>query len=462
MLKHTLVIGALALALNASAHATDLLQIYQEAQKNDATYQAAAATYSAAKYGMPIALAALLPQVQLTANTQLNSPRPVPADHPANYNSNNYQIQITQPVLNLGAWGLFSESRITVAQAALTFTQAQQQLITDVTTAYFNVLEAQEKLNYAQTNQSSLAQQMNQTEQQYKVGLKALTDVQSTKASYESAIASTVSAQNAVENAYEQLAVLTGKPETNLAILAPDAPLIKPNPNNSENWVNAALQGNLDLQAAQLQAKLNELGITVAKLGDGNAPGYVPTINAVATNSYSRTHGVATGSDPSSVGGRARSAQLNISYSAFNGGSTYYEVKKANYTAQSAEFTLEQTRRNTISNTRQAYLNILSDISQVKAYKQAVISGESSLEAITAAYNVGTRTIVDLLTQQSNLFNSEQQYANARYQYITDSLNLKAQTGLLAPNDVVAINQWLTPATTTTSSSTMPMVKSAS
>ena len=85
----------------------------------------------------------------------------------------------------------------------------------------------------------------------------------------------------------------------------------------------------------------------------------------------------------------------------------------------------------------------MSDISQVKALRQAVISGESSLQATRAAYEVGTRTIVDLLTEQSNLFDSQQQYADAIFKYITDSLELKFQAGILTANDIRGINKWL-------------------
>jgi len=72
-----------------------------------------------------------------------------------------------------------------------------------------------------------------------------------------------------------------------------------------------------------------------------------------------------------------------------------------------------------------------------------VISGESSLNATRQAYLVGARTIVDVLTQQSNLFSSQQQYAQAVYNYITDSLSLKQNAGTLSPQDIEAINKWL-------------------
>lgn len=441
--KHALALAVLAATVGLnSTHAADLLQVYQQAVAHDASFQADQEQYAAAKENLPIARSVMLPSLTLSANTAINEPDPRGLG-PERYNSNGFTFTITQPLLNLSAWSLYSQADISVAQAAMTFAQAQQQLIIQVATAYFNVLEAQDKLAYAQTFELQLKQQLAQTQQQYKVGLKAMTDVQSTEASYETAVADRISAENALNNAYEQLEEITGTPERNLAPLKTDAPLLKPNPLNPDTWVNVALQNNLTLQAAQLQRRYDNAGISVAKFGNGTIPGYYPTVNLVGVDNFGRNHDEDQGSPVSSSASRSMSGGLQASYTVFNGGGTYYTVEQARYTAEAAQYSEEQAHRQTVSDTRQAYLNVLADISQVQALNQAMISGESSLQAITAAYNVGTRTIVDLLTQQSDLYDTQQQYANARYQYILDSLSLKQASGLLAPSDVVAINQWL-------------------
>ncbi|MDF2940047.1 MAG: type secretion protein TolC [Gammaproteobacteria bacterium] len=413
---------------------TDLVDIYQQAAAHNATYQSALATYQAAKYGVPISRASLLPSVTLAANTTDNHVDP---NAVTNYNTHGYTLTLTQPIFNFGAWKAYTQAEYTLKQAAVTYAQAQQTLIMNVASAYFNVLEAQDQLRYAQKNEDSLKQQMNQTEQQYKVGLKALTDVESTRASYESAIASTVAAQNGLNNAIEALTVVTGQPEGDLAPLETNFPLIKPQPANSNTWVQFGLQHNLNLQSAQLQAEIQKLGIDIAKAGTSSTPGYLPIVTG--TGSYG------SAKDNSNTNGNVTTAtaEASVTWNLFNSGETYATVKQADYNYQASTATLEETRRSTISDVRQSYLNILSDISQVQALNQAVISGESSLNATRQAYLVGTRTIVDVLTQQSNLFQSQQQYATAVYTYINDSLSLKQNAGTLSQNDIVAINQWL-------------------
>lgn len=427
-------ITLLGLSFAHSSCATDLMDIYQQAAAHNATYQSALATYEAAKYGVPIARSALLPAAALAANTTGNHEDP---NDPTNYNTHGYTLTLTQPIFNWASWKAYTQADYTLKLAAITFAQAQQTLIMSVATSYFGVLEAQDQLRYAEKNEASLKEQMNQTEEQYKVGLKALTDVESTRASYESAIASTVSAQNGLQNAIESLMVVTGQPESDLAPLKTDFPLIKPQPDNSDTWVQFGLEHNLALESADLTAQIQKYNIDIAKAGTAATPGYYPIVTGTGTYGTAKDNSNTNGNVTTST------ASLGVTWNLFNSGETYATVKQAGYNYQADAETLEATRRSTISDVRQSYLNILSDISQVQALNQAVVSSESSLNATRQAYLVGSRTIVDVLTEQSNLFSFQQQYAEAVYNYITDSLSLKQNAGTLSPQDIAAINEWL-------------------
>jgi outer membrane protein len=428
---------------------TDLQTVYNQAAANNGTYLAAEASYKAASYGVPISRASLLPSLSVTANTTATHVSPGPAGYP---NTNGYGLVLAQPLLNLGAWYSYTQSEATYRQAAVTYAEALQNLIMTSASSYFNVLEAQDQLRYAEANQQSLAEQMVQTNAQYKVGIKALTDVESTRASYESAVATTVADQNNLNDALQSLAVVTGQPEKDLAPLKQNFPLLKPDPADMQAWVNFGLKNNLALQSAALQSEIDKLGIRVTAMN-----GYVPTItaegiydnsNGGGAISSSSTGSSSTGSStPEAQGPRetTKSVELVANWNAFSGGQTWASVRQSQYTYQSGVANQAQTARETDANISQAYLNVLSDISQIQAYGQSVVSGEVSLRAMKAGYLVGTRTIVDVLTQQSNLFSSEQLYAESIYNYINDSLTLKQEAGLLSPQDVTAVNGWLVP-----------------
>jgi outer membrane protein len=104
---------------------------------------------------------------------------------------------------------------------------------------------------------------------------------------------------------------------------------------------------------------------------------------------------------------------------------------------------LEAAYRAAESGTKIAYNTVLTQISQVSALHQSVKSNNSALRATTAALDVGTRTIVDVLNAQTDLLSTKKNYSLAKYKYIMSGLNLKKETGSLSLEDLEQVNNLL-------------------
>ena len=416
-----LSLGVAFLSFNISAIAEDLSTTYQEAAQNNATYQAAMMTYEAAKEGVPIARGALLPAVTLGTTSFSRNLK-------TDINTTNFGLTATQQVFNYADWETYTQSQFQLKEDALTYQKSLQTLTTTVATDYFNVLESEELLKYATANVRSNKENLDQAEQQYKVGLKAITDVQTAKATYESAVATQINDANRVQDTLQTLSALTGKPEKELSQLKSDFPKIKPSPEDPSVWIKTAMKHNLDVLLTQEQVEIDQAGVQVQQAN------FYPTLNAEGSYGHESSSGTSTNTS---------SVSANASWNIFNGFSTVHSVKKAAFTKDSDQDTFLQQQRNTSSQTQSDYLTVFSDIAQINAYQQAVISGEASVKAAKAQYQVGTTTIYDLLQEQTKLFSAEQQYANSLYQYIKDSLLLKTDAGLISSQDIDAINNWL-------------------
>lgn len=96
-----------------------------------------------------------------------------------------------------------------------------------------------------------------------------------------------------------------------------------------------------------------------------------------------------------------------------------------------------------MKNVRANNNNINSSIGAIRAYEQTVISAESALEATKAGFDVGTRTIVDVLEATQALYNAESNLSDSRYDYIISILNLRQSVGTLSEQDIVDINAGL-------------------
>lgn len=423
----------------AMVSAENLMQVYQQALNSDPTYLKAVDQHEADIEGVPIARAALLPSVevlgaaaysQLDKNGAANTPIGSYSSRTSQYN-----LQLTQTVFDMEQWDTLGQANLTLKGSDATYTAAIQDLMFRVASAYFAVLQAREELRYSYTNTESLAKQLDQTEQQYRVGLKTRSDVDLAQASYDSAVANHISTINDLSNARENLRAITGTYYSHIAILRQDLPLITPFPADPNQWVNVATKQNWTLLASKYAAEAAQKGIAI------NWDNNLPTLSLQTTYGHttSSTWDAAyqTGSTTGSV------ATLNLTIPIVEGGLTVADTRQAEYLTQVAQKAYEFNLRDTVNQTRQAYLAILSGISQIQADKQAVISGESALQGNIAGYRVGTKTIVEVLKAQDTLFQSQSQYATDRFNYLTSSIKLKEETGTLSVNDLRAINNWL-------------------
>lgn len=411
--------------------AQDIAEVYQLAQKNNAQYMAAEATFKASQENVPIALGQLLPNITLSYTAQESysstaSPR-------TKFFKQAPSIKASQLLFDWSIWQAYSAATYQAKADAIVFAQAQQTLIVSVAEAYLKILQSQDNVAYAKANTSWNKELLNQTEEKYKVGLSAITDVQAIKAQYEQAVADNVQTENDLATAYTKLLQITGTEITAIEDLHADFPFNKPEPATIEEWLDIALKQNLTI--VQQQYKLE-----VARKGTNAAWGkFTPSagLSAEAARELNYQYPSYT------VGSNSANAAISAQWNIINGGGDYAATKQKKYAENAEKYTLLEAKRITESALKTAYLTVLSDISKVEAYKQAVIAAEASVAAMKAGYDVGTRTIVDLLNQQQQLFSAQKEYSQARYAYINDLLTLKRQAGTLSYHDIDAINNWL-------------------
>ncbi|MCK5639997.1 MAG: TolC family outer membrane protein, partial [Gammaproteobacteria bacterium] len=248
----------------------------------------------------------------------------------------------------------------------------------------------------------------------------------------DAARAQAIVAANQLDTAREILRELTGREHTELALLSDNMPLNSPEPEDIEQWVGKAMQQNLPLLAAQSAARISELQFKQQRAG------HYPTLDLVANHTYSDTTEASFGSESEDT---TIGIQLNMPI--FQGGGIASRSREARHLYTQAQQKLEQQRRATIREARAAYLAVMAGISQVKALQQSLSSSEIALKATQAGFDVGTRTIVDVLNSQRELYRAQRDYARARYDHLLASLNLKQAAGILAEVDIKQINNWL-------------------
>lgn len=440
----------------SSAHAENLMDAYRQARQSDPVLQQADAQRRAVSENVNQAWAVLLPQINAQGSFS-DSHGTSTSNQPVN-NGNGFQVfasrsssstrnfdksaTLDQTIFDFGK---FASVRVAHAQAAsgeANYQAAEQDLILRTATAYFNVLTAEDELRFAKANEQALAKQLDQAQQRFNVGLSAITDVDAAKAQHDAAAAAVIQAQNVVFDNREALSQITGQPVGELSKLTNDLPLDKPQPDAIDAWVDLALRSNPALQSQRDQVEAFQHQIGVARAG------HLPTLNAQVSYTDSPAWGDQTGSSlPGSVhfdsGRHDTVIGLVLQVPIFSGGLVHSQVRQAIAQRDEQSDVLEQDRRNVVRNTRSAFNAIEAGISEVEAQKQAVVSAQKALEATQAGFEVGTRTIVDVLISQQNLFQAQSSYSQARHAFVVNQLTLKDAAGTLDVKDLEAANALL-------------------
>ncbi|EMC3652154.1 outer membrane channel protein TolC [Citrobacter braakii] len=432
-----ILIGLSLSGFTTLSQAENLMQVYQQARLSNPELRKSAADRDAAFEKINEARSPLLPQLGLGADyTYSNGYRDA---NGVNSNATSASLQLTQTLFDMSKWRALTLQEKAAGIQDVTYQTDQQTLILNTATAYFNVLNAIDVLSYTQAQKDAVYRQLDQTTQRFNVGLVAITDVQNARSQYDTVLANEVTARNNLDNAVEQLRQVTGNYYPELASLNVDG--FK---TNKPQAVNALLKEaenrNLSLLQARLSQDLAREQIRLAQ--DGHLPTLGLTASTgVSDTSYSGSKTNTSQYDDSNMG--QNKIGLNFSLPLYQGGMVNSQVKQAQYNFVGASEQLESAHRSVVQTVRSSFNNINASISSINAYKQAVVSAQSSLDAMEAGYSVGTRTIVDVLDATTTLYNAKQQLANARYTYLINQLNVKSALGTLNEQDLVALNNTL-------------------
>ena len=443
MIPNTLKISALALALVMSSTSSfgatlqDLSTTLKQATKNDPQWASTVHGYHASKESIGIFSAGLKPQVSLSAEVSRENGY-VNGSGENRYNQESYAATLVQPLFRLDQWHNHQKGNATEQQIDATFVADQQSFYMRVVKTYLDVLRSNENLQFRNAEKAAIKRQLEQTVQRFNVGLIANTDVQEAKAAYDISSVQQIIAEQDLALTLQNLETLTGAPIENVASLQANAPITPPSPQDISQWVETAL-ANSPVIAAALHAK----DVAQAEYKSKRSA-HMPTLDLIGSYQDRDT----TDESAFSQGDLSSSSvSIKLEIPIYSGGKISAERRQAKQLELQAEDNYNLRKREVIQNTRNLYRVVNTDVARVSAQKQSIHSAEEALKATEAGYDAGTRVIIDVLTAQQALYGAKRDYANARYDYFFDFLQLKQTTGTLIREDLAHINQWLVPQT---------------
>ena len=435
------------LLLSAPAWAVDLVGVHDLAAQNDPRLQAAASRLEATRENKTIARANLLPQIGAGAawnrgDSETDIPG-FPQTIETDIDTDRYGVELRQSLYRQANYESLDVARGQITQAEAIYQIAYQDFLLRVSERYFLVLTLTDGVTFAEAEEKAFQRQYEQAEQRFEVGLTAVTDVHEARATYDNARARAIVARNDLADAKEALRELTGRYFEEYDALQEVLPLVEPDPIDADDWVNIALQSNPSVLSSRAALETAEANVRLARSGHFPTLDLVGTLNRFDNNKYTYTDPITGLQRSGSLTADDAQIQLALNIPFYQGGRVSAQTRQARYLMDATGQDLDDIQRGVVRQTQTAYRAVIAGIQEVEAFEQASISAESALEATQAGFEVGTRTIVDVLIAEQRKYQAQRDNSVARHAYIIRHLRLKSVAGLLGAEDLRVVNQLL-------------------
>jgi outer membrane protein, protease secretion system len=436
-----LIFGTVMLGVSTSVSSMDLLQVYEAAQKQDATLLAARALAAGERERLPQALAQMLPNLSASAsrtNNQLQSTTPnfLGQDQTTNtgYPSTNKSVSLRQPLFRPQLTAQYRQAQAQVGDADATLSLEEQNLAVRVSSAYFEAMLTHDQLALVLTQQVAYTKQLDAARKALAAGSGIRTDIDEAQAKLDMSAALEIEARQNVSYTLQQLQVLINQPIDKLAQLdILNFELTAPVPNVLEDWIERAQASSPQIQSLKSKVEISLQDIEKSKAG------HSPTLDAVVQWTQSESENVT--STTTRYTNNSAGLQLNIPI--YSGGYVNAAVRQSLAGLTRAEQTLEAGRRELGLRVHKEFRGVTENIPKIKALEQALRSADQLVLSSRKSVLAGSRTVLDILNAEQQRMVVLRDLAQARYLYLLSKVRLLALVGGADLEAVTHINRVL-------------------
>lgn len=435
MLGRKLIWSILCSVACAPAWAASLPEIYDVARQKAPEIRAIDAAFEATDAVRTHSLRALLPTVTASGEKAKNKQEVLETGvgntGEFDFDSNSYTLTLRQPLFRQDLFARVGQTNAQFTQAEAEYRAAQQAFIVRVAERYFEILAAQDNLEFARANRETAARELDQMRTRHTAGVSALADLREVEANHDLTLAQEIDASARLTSAEEALRELIGDHPQNLRRLKAEFPLLMPNPAAIETWRQRAETDNQKLVAALRATTVAEKEVSRQRAG------HYPSLDFVATKSDTESGGRF---GESRIKDNVLALQLNVPL--FASGQVMARVREAQERYNEARERAEQQRRAAIRQVSDAYRAVTASISRINALSRSTTSTDTALKAIQSGFRAGTRTAVDVIAAERTHLRMRRDYTAERYAYVINTLRLKEAAGNLSPEDVSLLASW--------------------
>jgi len=429
--------GFCSLAL-AQSEGLSLLQAWQKARTSDAAWRVAQADAQVEREEEKKALAGLLPSIGFSASRSRNSTDIDTSSGSANYSgytASNHSLVLRQPLFRAQNWAEYRRAGLQKNVADHRLAAEEQALAVRVAQAYFDVLLADDRVRFAGFLESSLTTRVEAARRMFRAGSGTTIDIEEASARLKVAQSTKLAAENEAENSRKRLSTLLDMPITRLTPMTSEK-LVRQTltPASFSEWQQIARQTSPELAAAIKATEEASWSVDKARAG------HLPTLDLVVA----RTHANSDTSSTISSRSDSNSLGLQLNVPIFSGGYTSSETAQARARQERSQAAKSGIEREIDSRILREYNGVMHGQQQAEAMAQALQASQEALRQTRKGVEAGSRTNLDVLNAEQQLFSVQVEAARSRYAAAMSRIRLYAVAGKLHESELTEINALMT------------------
>lgn len=331
----------------------------------------------------------------------------------------NYQLQLRQSLINIGAWKAYDSAKEAVRQSQFTYNRSEQELIYRLSEAYLKTLLAAQQVHITEEKLESLQLKLEQTTRMNELGVGDRLNVLRATSSRDVARSDLLTAKSKLVDARTKLENITGSQIDIPYEWVANGYKVLPNltKDSQVNWTKR-VQDNSEILAELSNVRSMELEV------DAQQSQHLPTLSL--SLSYIDRHSDDIYSDSSNY-----IAAVELEVPIYSGGKTSAQARQAESKYNAAQARYEKLLADKTQAIQLAFSKLSTSRDRLLALEESRKSSKAFLDAAERQTDLSLGSQVDVLEARTELYDVRLEFANTLSEYLLSDLNLLLETGQL-------------------------------
>ena len=327
-------------------------------------------------------------------------------------------IKLEQTLIDFGRGAEYDKSKIGIILAEAKLLKKEQEILFKAVDAYTGIISAKEKFEINKSNVNLLDRQVETDQVRLERGQITISDLSQSESSLAGAQAQYIQAENDVVTKKLNYENVIGKISNNENLQKP-LEIILEIPKSLTEAIELSKKNNPNIKIAKFELEQSKKDLKIAKSD------LAPTATLSLERSY--TEDLSTTIDEK----EKDTIKATLSWPIYSGGKKRATINKNQSLLDRKKLLLDNAIKTNETNVASAWSNLQSSKSLLSSVKSQVRAAEIANEGISAEYDRGSRSTLDVIQSSTLLLNAKITLANSERNYVLSQYNLLKSVGLL-------------------------------